>query len=492
MKHDIINYDISSTMSKIGYSNKSNEEIIRTKILKYNEESLKEGSTCLHIAVKSEDCDVVWWLTDNERSPFNLKDYAGAIPLHYSAADGNIVITRALTRYLSYKNVHGITHYSIESLVIKNKAEQIALDLALSNGHTKIAEALVPINPAVMQKYHEYLISPLHLGIKYGDDIFINYLLKSGKFDLEKVYDSLTGKYTPLEYCYHYKRYQIATDLLVSGSSFKAYSGKDEIKIQFSNSLKYIFNITNQHINNFNNPYYLFNTYLLTENIQDILIQFAIRKLVKEGFPFNVDFNSNYNLFIMNLSIYATSNEYLYKINKQVISEVKKHKIKVDKIFSQIGTFLKYNESNKIQKNLNFKNKNKVDLECIFDKISKLFNSNIFIKIDNGFAEVHKLTAYVLEHEILLKLLNSICRKILPKNFRDMLNKTIIEYKKYNLEYQNPDRYILKQSDESNECEVDRTECSNLNIKVHEEPLETTITNNYNEHSGLDLIGMYQ
>ncbi|ONI13110.1 hypothetical protein PRUPE_4G203100 [Prunus persica] len=139
-------------------------------------------NTALHIAVQFGHKNVTAEIYSRCRSLLTQPNLDGDTPLHVAARVGRFSIVNYLVREtLSMSQVEfgNVSSKMLETLRVRNRGNNTVLHEALRNGHNKVAEFLLKIDPKLASFENEAGESPLYLAAREGLLDILNQILQS-------------------------------------------------------------------------------------------------------------------------------------------------------------------------------------------------------------------------------------------------------------------------------------------------------------------------
>ncbi|CAL9017492.1 unnamed protein product [Prunus brigantina] len=139
-------------------------------------------NTALHIAVQFGDSNVVAEIYSRCRSLLTQQNLDGDTPLHVAARVGCFSILNDLVREIlsmSQEDFRNANDVMFETLRMGNWGENTVLHEAVRNGHIKLVQFLLTIDPKLASIKNDAGESPLYLAAKGGMFEILNQILKS-------------------------------------------------------------------------------------------------------------------------------------------------------------------------------------------------------------------------------------------------------------------------------------------------------------------------
>ncbi|XP_068339667.1 protein ACCELERATED CELL DEATH 6-like isoform X1 [Pyrus communis] len=167
-------------------SAKSGDVYILKQLLNDNRSLLYQltprGNTALHVAVQFGHKNVVTEIYSRCRSLLTRPNLDGDTPLHVAARVGSFSIVYYLVREIQLMSQEDFVNTNIgvfETLRIGNKGNNTVLHEAARNGHVKIVEFLLKVDPKLACFENDNGESPLYLAAR-GDVVeIVNQILRS-------------------------------------------------------------------------------------------------------------------------------------------------------------------------------------------------------------------------------------------------------------------------------------------------------------------------
>ncbi|KAL6283866.1 hypothetical protein ACE6H2_014795 [Prunus campanulata] len=139
-------------------------------------------NTALHIAVQFGDSNVVAEIYSRSRSLLTQQNLDGDTPLHVAARVGCFSIFNDLVREIlsmSQEDFRNANDGTFETLRMGNKGKNTVLHEAVRNGHIKLVEFLLTMDPKLASIENDAGESPLYLAAREGMFEILNQILKS-------------------------------------------------------------------------------------------------------------------------------------------------------------------------------------------------------------------------------------------------------------------------------------------------------------------------
>ncbi|KAL6283865.1 hypothetical protein ACE6H2_014794 [Prunus campanulata] len=139
-------------------------------------------NTALHIAVQFGDSNVVAEIYSRRRSLLTQQNLDGDTPLHVAARVGCFSIFNDLVREIlsmSQEDFGNANDGTFEMLRMGNKGKNTVLHEAVRNGHIKLVEFLLTMDPKWASIENDVGESPLYLASRGGMFEILNQILKS-------------------------------------------------------------------------------------------------------------------------------------------------------------------------------------------------------------------------------------------------------------------------------------------------------------------------